>query len=653
MVDWDERDFVAAPEPEQDQPAVEGNLFARLARFAVVNAMAVVAGALFLAAVAFAIAMLRIDFFLDRPASVALDGQTAAAQAEIDRLFPGLDETMVARVEISDARQAKRTAMAIAEALQKRKEIFAGARVAGVGDYYSRYGVLFRDTADIEARVARALRLRPLLGAIAAAPDLAGFNAIVAEIGKVVEAGRPPEGIEEMLLAVAVSVEGEVSGKRRTVNWVSLAGLAQTNETTVWYVVADPVAGQERQAAAAAANLTRKLDQVNWYFPRPVVQSTFDFLRSLGVPAFLGLLLTVMVFSMGLGRPRMVIMAVLAAVVGLAATALAAATILGDLDSVTWPVAIAGLTASFVSSTILLNAYADARNRGFLRRGAIIHAAGARGPLIAVLGLVLAVFWIAGMFFDLPSAWALAAVMVVGIIGAILSALLVVSALIVMIDDEEDVPPHVFDDIVAGRLGPGGRNFRQIATLIVVAIASFCAVFVPALQFGDGSVDRPDRAALESPSSHGAVHLLSPPGEPTRALIAEVAKLPETGAIRWVEQYLPVDAERKIEILRTLALLLPAPPPPRTPADGTALLDTLTALQANLQAIARNAAVIYALSQQQAVESQRALDLAQALDRAIARLAALRETILHELEVDQGGDRPGHPGPAGLLLETG
>ena len=43
-------------------------------------------------------------------------------------------------------------------------------------------------------------------------------------------------------------------------------------------------------------------------------------------------------------------------------------------------VAIAGLAASFVSSTILLNAYADARNRGFLRRGAIIHAAGASGP---------------------------------------------------------------------------------------------------------------------------------------------------------------------------------------------------------------------------------------------------------------------------------
>ncbi len=54
------------------------------------------------------------------------------------------------------------------------------------------------------------------------------------------------------------------------------------------------------------------------------------------------------------------------------------------------------------------------------------------------------------------------------------------------------------------------------------------------------------------------------------------------------------------------------------------------------EAIARNAALIYALSQQQAMESRRALDLAEALDTAITRLAALRDTIMHELQVDDG-----------------
>ena len=58
-------------------------------------------------------------------------------------------------------------------------------------------------------------------------------------------------------------------------------------------------------------------------------------------------------------------------------------------------------------------------------------------------------------------------------------------------------------------------------------------------------------------------------------------------------------------------------------------------------AIARSAAAIYALSHQQAVESSRALRLSQALEMAVRRLSALRETILHELEID-GGDVPAH-----------
>lgn len=72
---------------------------------------------------------------------------------------------------------------------------------------------------------------------------------------------------------------------------------------------------------------------------------------------------------------------------------------------------------------------------------------------------------------------------------------------------------------------------------------------------------------------------------------------------------------------------------------------------AGCEAIARSAAAIYALSHQQAVESQRAMRLSQALEVAIGRLAALRDTLVHELEVDAGGDRPaGERAPAGELV---
>lgn len=69
--------------------------------------------------------------------------------------------------------------------------------------------------------------------------------------------------------------------------------------------------------------------------------------------------------------------------------------------------------------------------------------------------------------------------------------------------------------------------------------------------------------------------------------------------------------------------------------------DIAWSLQANpfnpagCEQIARSAAKLYALSQTQAVESDRALSTASALDEASRRLEAILETVVHELQIDQ------------------
>lgn len=54
-------------------------------------------------------------------------------------------------------------------------------------------------------------------------------------------------------------------------------------------------------------------------------------------------------------------------------------------------------------------------------------------------------------------------------------------------------------------------------------------------------------------------------------------------------------------------------------------------------AIARHASRIYALSHVQAVESHRTIEVSKALDSIRARLAAVMETIEHEMQIDAGG----------------
>lgn len=99
-----------------------------------------------------------------------------------------------------------------------------------------------------------------------------------------------------------------------------------------------------------------------------------------------------------------------------------------------------------------------------------------------------------------------------------------------------------------------------------------------------------------------------------------------------------------------------APIPPSTAEDGTAPREILKAvedvheiawsLQANpfdpkgCEEIARSAARLYTLSQDQAAHATRTLAIADAVDGAIGRVDAVLETIHHERTIDSASEAP-------------
>ncbi len=58
------------------------------------------------------------------------------------------------------------------------------------------------------------------------------------------------------------------------------------------------------------------------------------------------------------------------------------------------------------------------------------------------------------------------------------------------------------------------------------------------------------------------------------------------------------------------------------------------------EAIARHASMLYAVSRQQAMESERALQFVKALDDAANRMSILLDTLVHELNTYQGNAMP-------------
>ena len=108
----------------------------------------------------------------------------------------------------------------------------------------------------------------------------------------------------------------------------------------------------------------------------------------------------------------------------------------------------------------------------------------------------------------------------------------------------------------------------------------------------------------------------------------------------------------KLHLSQTRAALLaksetsagsPMSPPQAMLKAAEDIHDIAWSLQANpfdpkgCEEIARNAGRLYVLSQSQAIESERSLKTAQAIDAAAHRLDAMLETVVHELQIDRAG----------------
>ena len=224
---WDQPHWSGKPRPGSGlRQKLRPNAFARLARSCANYRMVVVAVALLLTAALAGFAATRLSIDPDQRPRIGLDQGTATLQAELAAKFPGVEQTFLAVVSSSDPETARQQALALAAMLQQQKDLFLSAFVPGTGTFYDANALLYQDGDAVRSRVDALLQLEPLYHAMASAPDMGGFAALVTEIGKAVEQGRSPPGLESLLMAASAAIEAEVKGKPRPLDWQALADLA-------------------------------------------------------------------------------------------------------------------------------------------------------------------------------------------------------------------------------------------------------------------------------------------------------------------------------------------------------------------------------------------------------------------------------------------
>lgn len=558
------------------------NAYARIARFCAAHGSMLVLLYVMLALVcaSYAVTTLRID--PDQRPRITLDPATAQLQSELDRQFPGIEQSFLAVSDSSDPQ----TALALADALNARQDLFLSAFVPGTGEFYQTNALLFRDLADVSARVEALIQMEPLHYALASAPDILGFASLVNEIGKAVAQGRSPPGLEALLLAAANTIEAQVQGKTIPVDWVALAGLGDKMTSPQWFVLATPRPGLEQQAAAVARQASEGMQNITWLWPRRALAVSASTVRDFVVPLCLSLLLVVLFTAAVLGSVRRMVALMLGAGVTLSCAAAAAAAIGRPLDGASWPFVLAVVAPVFVSGSMLCTAFAACRAKGVAISQSIMLASQRQGELITASSLLFAAMWVAWLVRQLPSLSQFAAIALIACAVAwIVSLTLLPAALSVLAARHPAEEPNWLDELLGTEPSSSRPSISDGIAMILLATAIFCAVFLTGVRFGERQLPSSPPPLLETLDARGAVHILAAQDQ-VDELVAKLSALPEVGAIRTANQFLPPQAPEKIAELRRLAGLTPFEPAFRGGADPALLGQSFSELEEQLTAIA-------------------------------------------------------------------
>lgn len=606
---WDQPHWSGRPQPSATpRQRLRPNAFARLARLSASYRYAIVLASLALALLLGGYAASHLAVDPDQRPRIALDPVTAKLEAELAVKFPGVEDTFLGVVAGRDPESVRRQAIALSNALGQRSDLFLSAFVPGAGAFYTTNALLYRDAADVRQRVDTLLQLEPLYHAMAAAPDISGFTALVSEIGKAVEQGRSPPGLDAMLLAASATIEAEVKGKPRPLDWQALAGLDVAPHSKRWYVLATPVPGAEREAAAFARQSSAGLQGVGWLWPQRALAASPSELRDFVVPASLSVFLALLLLFAGLGSLRQAVAVMMSGAVALSAAAAAAAALGPPLDGATWSFALAVLAPVIVTGVIFAIAFGQGRGRGLAPLQAVMLAAQRQGIFIMVVNLLFAAVWLAWLLRPLPSLDHFAVIALVGCAAAWLCSLTVLpAAMMLTAPRQAELAPHWLDDALGEASPAAGRGMLDVVAMAVLAAAVFSAVFLPAMHFGERQLPSTPPPLLETPDSRGAVDILAPQGE-VEDIVARLSALPEVGAIRTAQQFLPPDTAPKIAELRRLSALTSFEPAFPDLPDPVEIEANFSDLQQQLTVIANGPASTQQL-RDAALRLRRAIDL--------------------------------------------
>jgi hopanoid biosynthesis associated RND transporter like protein HpnN len=596
------------------------------------HALAVALGYLALTMVGVFYAATRLTVDTDLGKLISSDVGWRQQEQALNEAFPQNNDLLAIVIDGATPDQTSDATAALADRLSLRPDLFKSIRIPGSGEFFSRNGLLFLPTNEVQGFADQLIAAQPLLGTLAADPSLSGvFGTLDLLAQGALHGDIPSASLDGPFNAIADATEAAVAGRYAPLSWQTLlSGRNADPRELRHFILVQPILDFEALAPGARASLVIRAQarSLGLTPERGVrvritgeVALSDEQLASLSegaeFSAALSVSLLCVLLMLALRSVRLVAAIIGTLIVGLVASACFAVLAVGPLNpiSVAFAVLFVGITIDFgIQFSVRCR---DERFRtGDL--GDALHrtAIGIGGPL-TVAAAATAVGFLAFVPTDYTGVSDLGLIAGVGMLIALALNLTLLPALLVLSRARGEPRPVGFR--WAAPIDAFLLNHRQAVAIgsVVIALASTTAL--PFLRFDFNPLNLQSRHSeavstlfdlMADPNSTPyTIEALEASVDQAAALAKKLDALPEVGQTVTVDSFVPEDQDAKLAILQDARNLLgPSlfPAAIRPPPSDEKILNTVKAFDKDAKALAAGG-------------SHSAERLAATLDAVIAR----------------------------------
>jgi hypothetical protein len=285
--------------------------------------------------------------------------------AQFEQAFPQNVDLIAIVVDAKDSPgQAEDAAAALAKWAGAHPELFKTVRRPDGGEFFTRNGLLFLSTKEVQQIADQLITSQPLLGQLAADPSLRGlFSAIDLALEGVTHGDIKLSELDAPLTEIGGTVEAAVAGHPHHLSWSSLfTGRSPSMQELRRFVLVQPVldyqalepgekASDAIRLEARELNLTAE-QGVTVRLTGPVALSDEEFAtvtQGAGGATLVSLALVCLILFMALRSWRIIVAIVVTLLTGLIASAAFAFAAVGALNliSVAFAVLFIGIAVDF------------------------------------------------------------------------------------------------------------------------------------------------------------------------------------------------------------------------------------------------------------------------------------------------------------------